>query len=574
MSYIHSIKISNFRGISNLEHTFGESRFVVLIGRGDSGKTTILKAISLALCPYWNPTISITDFHNCDTSKPIVIQATIGDVPRELLSEQKYGLFCRLINGETITDNVLEDGADQTKLFLTIKLSVDKDLAPHWSITNGREGESDVEISPSDRARFNMFFLSDYVDNHFSYSKGSPLYALVRNNRTDDSEIERKLLELSHKANESISKENGFQQFNAPLKAVNETVRILGLEIADLKALIEIKDNVYSQSSISLHNASIPIHTYGKGSKRLLSIAIQLSLVQQGGILLIDEIEQGLEPDRIVNLVRHLQKTEKGQVFITTHSSDALCEADYNELFIVNPRKREECIIACDKELRPLLRSSPSSFFAKRIICCEGKTELGILRFIDSSLQEKEQGSFSSKGVWIADCGGGEKHLDTALILHSLGYDIAVFCDNDITNNDSYKLKLKDVIDNGIPVFKWADGKCCEEQLFSDIPWSEVIQLVSYVFTVNEIETLELDTDTRIHATDRLEDFDKDTQLIYRDKLAKRAKLNNKKKSTRWFKDIDGGECLCRAWLNSLPAAEEASVLKTVFQALTTWIQK
>ena len=110
--------------------------------------------------------------------------------------------------------------------------------------------------------------------------------------------------------------------------------------------------------------------------------------------------------------------------------------------------------------------------------------------------------------------------------------------------------------------------------MFSDIPWSEVIQLVSYVFTVNEIETLELDTDTRIHATDRLEDFDKDTQLIYRDKLAKRAKLNNKKKSTRWFKDIDGGECLCRTWLNSLPAAEEASVLKTVFQALTTWIQK
>lgn len=573
MSYIHSIKISNFRGIRNLEHTFGESRFVVFIGRGDSGKTTILKAISLALCPYWNPTISITDFHDCDTSKPIVIQVTIGDVPRELLSEQKYGLFCQLKNGETITDNVLEDGADQSKLFLTIKLSVDKDLSPHWSITNGREGESDIEISPSDRARFNMFFLSDYVDNHFSYSKGSPLYALVRGNLTDDSEIERKLLELSHKANESISKENGFQQFNTPLEEINKTAQTLGVEVADLKALIEVKDNVYSQSSISLHNSSIPIHTYGKGSKRLLSIAIQLSLVQQGGILLIDEIEQGLEPDRIVNLVRHLQKTGKGQVFITTHSSDALCEADYNELFIVNPRKGEECILACAKELQPLLRSNPSSFFAKRIICCEGKTELGILRFIDSYLQEKDQCSFSSKGVWIAECGGGEKHLDTALVLHSLGYDIAVFCDNDITN-DSYKLKLKDVIDNGIPVFKWSDGKCCEEQLLSDIPWPEVIQLVSYVLAVNETEALELDTGTIIHATDRLEVFDEDSQLIYRDKLAKRAKMNKKKKSTRWFKDIDGGECLCQAWLNSLPAAEDTSVLKTVFQALTTWIQK
>jgi predicted ATP-dependent endonuclease of OLD family len=574
MPYIHSIKISNFRGICNLEHTFGDSRFVVLIGRGDSGKTTILKAIALALCPYWNPTISISDFHNGDTSKPIVIQLTIGDVPKELLSEQKFGLYCQLLNGDTITDNVLEEGADQSTLFLTVKLLIEKDLSPHWFVSNGREGEEDKEISPADRAKFNMFFISDYVDNHFTYSKGSPLYALVRNTFTDDSEIETKLLELSLKANESISKENGFQQFNAPLGVVNETVRTLGLEIADLKALIEIKDNVYNQSSISLHNSNIPIHTYGKGSKRLLSIAIQLSLVQQGGILLIDEVEQGLEPDRIVNLVRHLQRTEKGQIFITTHSSEALCEADYNELFIVNPQKGKECIQACKKDLQPLLRNNPSSFFAKRIICCEGKTEVGLLRGLDVYLQKNKGRSFSSNGVWIADCGGGEQHLDSALLLHSMGYDVSVFCDNDITNNDSYKLKLNDVIDNGIPVFKWSDGKCCEEQLLSDIPWPEVIQLVSYVLAVNETEALELDTGTIIHATDRLEVFDEDSQLIYRDKLAKRAKMNKKKKSTRWFKDIDGGECLCQAWLNSLPAAEDTSVLKTVFQALTTWIQK
>ena len=110
--------------------------------------------------------------------------------------------------------------------------------------------------------------------------------------------------------------------------------------------------------------------------------------------------------------------------------------------------------------------------------------------------------------------------------------------------------------------------------MLSDIPWPEVIQLVSYVLAVNETEALVLDAGTIIHATDRLEDFDEDTQLIYRDKLAKRAKMTSKKKSTRWFKDIDGGECLCQAWLNSLPAAEDTSVLKTVFQALTTWIQK
>ena len=46
MPHLYSLKISHFRGIQNLEATFGEAKFVALIGRGDSGKTTILKKTS------------------------------------------------------------------------------------------------------------------------------------------------------------------------------------------------------------------------------------------------------------------------------------------------------------------------------------------------------------------------------------------------------------------------------------------------------------------------------------------------------------------------------------------------
>ncbi len=65
MAKIHNLKIKNFRGIKELDHTFGPANFVCLVGRGDSGKTTILEAIEYALYPNWSPSISDNDFVDC-----------------------------------------------------------------------------------------------------------------------------------------------------------------------------------------------------------------------------------------------------------------------------------------------------------------------------------------------------------------------------------------------------------------------------------------------------------------------------------------------------------------------------
>lgn len=89
MSRIHSIHIENFRGIKKLDQTFLNEQFIVLIGRGDSGKTTILNAISYVLSPNWNINISDFDFYNSDITKNIVIEVAVGDLPNDLLTEQK-----------------------------------------------------------------------------------------------------------------------------------------------------------------------------------------------------------------------------------------------------------------------------------------------------------------------------------------------------------------------------------------------------------------------------------------------------------------------------------------------------
>src|SRR6056297_1648080 len=106
MAKIHSLKILNYRGIKEFEQEFKDSDFICLIGRGDSGKTTILHAINAVLTPNWNYTFNDTDFHNGDLDQPIKIEVNLYDLPIELLTDSKYGLYKRLLNskGEIIDD--------------------------------------------------------------------------------------------------------------------------------------------------------------------------------------------------------------------------------------------------------------------------------------------------------------------------------------------------------------------------------------------------------------------------------------------------------------------------------------
>ena len=63
MSHINRLKINNYRGIKSLYQDFGKENFVILIGRGDSGKSTILSAIHAVLSPSWNMSFSDLDYH-------------------------------------------------------------------------------------------------------------------------------------------------------------------------------------------------------------------------------------------------------------------------------------------------------------------------------------------------------------------------------------------------------------------------------------------------------------------------------------------------------------------------------
>lgn len=559
MAIIHSIHIENFRGIQKLDQTFSNKRFIVLIGRGDSGKTTILNAISYVLSPNWNINISDFDFYNSDTTKNIVIEAAVGDLPSDLLTDQKFGYYINLLKGDTVVSDIDDKDADQENPILRIRLTIDSTLEPKWTVCSGRD-IGDIPISATDRAKLNMFFVSDYIDKHFTYSKGSPLYTLLRQQLDDRTITDKKLLQVVRESYDVVKQSLAFSEFDAASVQILDTAKKFGLTISELKTLLEFRENAYTESNITLHCQDRPYRLHGKGSKRLLSIAIQQSLIGDCGIVLIDEIEQGLESDRVRNLTRLLCKNGTGQIFITTHSKDVVLEPEITNIFL--KRKDSDTLYSFPDNLQGIMRGQPAAFFAKRIICCEGATEEGIIRAFSDSLQERRGFGIAVQGIVHIDCGGGDKFYEQALKFSTADYDTMVFCDDD--NSQIEKSKEK-AIKKGIKVVLCDNGKSIEQQLFNDLPWLGVCELIDYAIKEHGDKVLQNSEYDSIETIKNLNEREQDKVRIY---FAGKAKT----KEHSWFKRIDHGEVLGELWIKYYNELPQESTLKKEYDEIIDWI--
>jgi hypothetical protein len=559
MARIHQLKINHFRGIEHFEQCFDDTNLIILIGRGDSGKSTILKAISLVLSPAWNNTFADTDFYNLDTTKPIEIEVSLRCVPDKLLSDAKYGLYKRLlVNGEII-DEISKSGEEpfaQEEDILTIKLVVDDTLQPKWYV----DREQDIEISHRDRALLDMFMIADYADNHFSYNKLSPLYALLKKGLDAPDTIEKKLVAVVRQAYQSIASNVSFQEFEKVATEIKQEALNLGIEFDDLKTSLEYKGNAYTESNITLHDGqNCPLGMYGKGSKRLLSMAIQLALAKTGGIVLIDEIEQGLEPDRIRTIINKLSQVAPGQVIITTHSRDVVVESKSETIYLMS--KEANSLYQFESELQGLLRSQPEAFFARRVILCEGATEYGIIRALDHYLQREGKLGLSARSIAVVDSKGGDNFYRYAIWLSTKGFDVITFNDDD---NKSILSSKEEAISAGVRMAICDAGNALEQQLFNDASWSIIIELVYLAKDILSEEAI-------VSCLDGIQSISDLNSLIDERQLDIRQKLGTQSKKKGWYKNVTDGESLGELLFSNMENIEKDRTLYQELKMLLDW---
>ena len=464
---IELLEVKNYRGIKHFKHAFGDSPLVCFVGRCNSAKSTVLQAINLCLSPRWSLDVNDSDFHNADINEVITIRLTLSGVPEELIVETRYGLYIRKFDRSRSAFVDINTEGSNIADTLTIELKIDHSLHPEWFVVGSNDNQK--IISGRDREKLGVFMLTDYMDAHLSYRQGSPLYSLHKGGG-DEGDVFLKHIRGILKR---LEEDNSFGDFSVNIKQIKDRALRLGLSVDDadsIQAFVDARDINFKNNSIAIHNNKIPARLDGKGSKRLLSIAIQSLLMERNkkGIILIDEIEQGLEPYKIKHLINSLNTLQFGQVFIATHSREVVTELDAQQLFLLNNERGE---VVCEnrksEEFQKIYRSYPEILYAKKALVCEGSTELGFIRALDDWRIQDNKKSLSNEDV-VYVSGQGSSVYEYAKNIAELLRDksVAVLCDSD---REEDKPKKEDLRKLGIKVFDWEEGKSFEDQVFQDI---------------------------------------------------------------------------------------------------------
>ncbi len=555
---IRHISIRNYRGIKEMDWKVSED-FICFIGAGDSTKSTILDAIESALTPRWNSIFEDTDFYNLDVSQQINITLTIGQLPESFLSEQKYGLFLR---GWTSQTGLHEEPQDGDESVISVSLQVGKDLEPKWLIINDRL-QDERRIPPADRALIGVSRLGSYTTKHLSWSSGSALSAMTGE--------DVKLNDLMAEAVRKIRSEINVHSFEEIAKVVEQVKKLgesLGVVLKnEIKAHLDIKKISVKESGVSLHDGNVPLRLSGSGTQRLMGLALQTGLQEKGGISLIDEIEYGLEPHRICQVLSLLKaKTgPTGQVFLTTHSPCVLQELAIASLKIVfseNGITRIEDIVDDSETIyQSLMRTDPFAFLSRRMIVCEGKTEVGFIRGIDKWWQETGKRGIWAYGVVPVYGKGDDKSFTVAKYFQNLKYQVLWLGDSDVQSTRSKKDEIQRL---RITVVDWADSLNFEGRIFNDLPWGAVKELI-------KIAVDQCGEQSIIDQVNNCNGQSQGSCDQWAESSAIRIALGKAAHQKGWYKDISAGQLVGEITAKYLSGIPNSDLYKKI-EAIRKWV--
>lgn len=536
-----NLVINNFRGIKHSSVFFpSDSRIVCVIGAGDSGKSTLLTAIEWALWPSFSLTATDTDFYNCDTSLPIDITISISEIPDALKKEDKYGLYLRDFTKAFLDSD--DEPSDTGTTILTIQLIIDDSLEPKWNVITNRTDPK--PISSKDRKLLSLGVVGFDHEKDFRWGRSSVLQKYVDSRDT----LHTAFTQAMRMAVDNTRLES--------LDQLAPTVQEVGKQYGvgfkgDIHNRLLMQNGSYS-TTVGMFDDNVPFAQRGLGSKRLLSIGMNVNACDDGTVVLVDEVETGLEPYRISSLINQFRSQFKnqGQLIMTTHSMSVVCECAVNEVCVCYNENGELKLHRLNEkddinaDVQALLRSNPDAFLCKRVIVCEGKTEVGLLRAFDSYFAANSIGRFAHYGVTAIPGGGGDRFFQLSLLLYECGYDVAIMMDSDVADENIQKQQMKDL---GIRVFDWESGYSIEEQIFHDVSLDCINDLLTIAVNEYSIEKVILDL-KREFLPDAFPFIIEDEVITVSDNISieDRVKIGSvaKHKKSSWYKNTSKGEMI------------------------------
>lgn len=470
MTRIRRLEIRNFRSIQLLDWT-PSNGVNCLIGPGDSGKSTILDAIDLCLGARRSAPFGDTDFFGLDVGQTIVIAITLGALPDALKNIDTYGEFLR--GFDFGTGQIEDEPRAGLETALTLKLEVKSDLEPSWLLYSDRAAHQQLERSLAwkDRSLLAPARIGTYANTNLSWARGSVLNRLTEERANLGSE----LADAARAARATFGAQAGLQLAQT-LHVVTQTATGLGVAVgASAQALLDAHSVSIGDGAIALHSETgIPLRSLGTGSARLLVAGLQRAAAAAAAVALVDEVEYGLEPHRLMRLLDSLGAKDESQplqVFMTTHSPVTLRELAGDQLFVVRNRLGVHTATRAgvDDGIQGTLRKAAEAFLSRSVIVCEGASEVGFARGMDQWWVQCGATSFLANGGSYVDSGGGspDQCFTRGEAFLKLGYRVLVFVDAD-----------KPVLTPGLVArfvaaggqyLTWRTGLALEDELFQSL---------------------------------------------------------------------------------------------------------
>jgi hypothetical protein len=352
------------------------------------------------------------------------------------------------------------------------------------------------------------------------------------------------------------------------------------------QALLDIRGVSFSGGAIALHdNRNVPLKNLGTGSSRLLVTGLQ-NHTGTSSVTIIDEVEHGLEPYRILRLLDELGAKSDNistQVFMTTHSPIVLRELKAGQLSIVRARNQsappqqageiaQQNIVlntvismsGTQEDEQKLLRTNAEAFLAPSVIVCEGKTEIGLMRGLDFYYTERDRRGLIAHGCFWADGAGDPSLFARARVFACLGYRVAILMDSDKATEPA---TLAEMHAKGVNIFRWPQNHSTESALFNSVPVDSIQALLSIACEWKSGDTVD----------DRIRKVSNDTYTLelcrdqFQDQI--RPFLAQAAGKGDWYKDIEPAERVMREVVApNWPYCQE--VLTLPLWNLIQWIQQ
>ena len=452
---IDMVRICGFRGISNIEIAL--PRVTVLLGQNNAGKTSVIKALQLAIGDY-SRYLSDEDFHISEEGKhQEAITVDIRLIP--LADKARASEFSEEWQQELGAKIQAEaDG----KQYVAIRTTAKPDRVKGGYIIERYEMESWPAYTGWEKVNFRKKLgkrlesvpfipIDAQRDIHTELKEKSSfvgrVLSSVEYDDADVAELERMVAEVNK---EAIEKSEPLKRLKTHLDNLNQSFEGSGqTELTPFPKKIRDLSKRFSVNFGESDKSSFSMEYHGMGTRSwasMLTVKAFTELLAKNHeeeaepffpIMAAEEPEAHLHPNAQRTLYRQLIDVP-GQVIISTHSPYIAGLAELHEIKYLNKPENSVQVYQLrtefeDDDLRKLKREVVHSrgelLFSKAIVLSEGETEEQALPELFESYTGKHPFSLGINFVGVN--GSGAKYRPFLILASDLNIPVFIFSDGE-----------------------------------------------------------------------------------------------------------------------------------------------